>query len=214
MQGGRLGGVVEPQSVFDSHRAIEDMALVGMGEHMIAGQERQAPVLLTIEARIADMQDMQRPPAQHDAGEGAAHPFERRIAPGRRDDPGVEGLQDLAGGAMNADGFRLLEIAFEEAAHGDLGGLAPALGAADAVGQRRGDALTMPHRRSFDRGGGKILVALASPRFRGNANSYIEKAIRPVLQKPLPRWSASVSARRPATPAPTIPGPRRTGSRL
>ena len=129
--------------------------------HVIGGEAGQAVAAQPVGARVADMQHVREPAAQHQRGKGAAHADKVRILPALGIDPGVERIEDARAGAAHLHGLRHVPEAVEEAAHRGFRRLAPALGAADAVGDRRRHVAPLRGEARAEHGADEILVARA-----------------------------------------------------
>ncbi len=171
----RLRGVVEPHLGLDAERAVENVRPAAATlAHMIDGQERQAVAAQPVGARIADMKHMRDAPAQDQRGEGASHAGEIVVALGERIDPAVERIEDGRRCAAHFHGLGQIAKAVEKAAHRGLGGDAAAFSAADAVGDRRNNVAARLGQFLAEDGAAEILVALARPGLRREADGGLD----------------------------------------
>ena len=67
---------------------IEHGRLAPVVAHMVGGQADQAVAAQPVGARVADMQQMREPAAQHQGGERAAHADKVGVLPALGVDPG------------------------------------------------------------------------------------------------------------------------------
>ena len=80
----------------------------------------------------------------------------------------------VAAGAPHFHGFGQVAKSIEKTAHRGLGCDATALGAANAVGDRRDDVAARLRQLPAENGAGEILVALARSGFRGEADAGLD----------------------------------------
>ena len=120
------------------------------------------------------MQDMRDAPAQHQRGESASHARRVGVALALRIDPAVERIEHGRRGAAHFHGLGQVAKTVEETAHRGLGGDAAALGAADAVGDRRHHVAARLRQLPAEYGAAEILVALARSGFGGEADARLD----------------------------------------
>ena len=163
----RLGGVVEPHLGLDAERAVKDGRPAGARfAHVVDGQAVQAVAAQPIGAGVADMQHVRDAPAQHQRREGASHPGQLGVTLPLRIDPAVERVENLGRGTPHFHGLGQVAKPIKKAAHRGFGRDAAALGAADAVGNRRHHVAARLRQLPAENGAGEILVALARPGLR------------------------------------------------
>ena len=133
----RVDGVIDADAFFGTDRAGEDVPQAGAGHGVVGGHLVEPSVAPAIGAGVADMDHMDLAPAQHEHGQRAGHPRELLVAPADGMRPGIEGLHRAGAVVLDAERLVLAEMALDEGAHRELGRLPSALGAADAVGDRR-----------------------------------------------------------------------------
>ena len=162
VQRDRLRRIVEARFTLGAKRARQHARVAGAAvTGMILSETSETVAPQPIGAGIADVQEVGDPAAQHQRSERARHPLELGVLAAERIDPGVERADNARPGAAHFHGLRQVPEAVEKTAHGELGGDASALGAADAVGDRRHHlAARFGQFRADDRGG-EILVLLA-----------------------------------------------------
>src|SRR4029077_6441788 len=142
--------------------------------YVVGGEQREAVAAEPVSATVADMQHVRDPPAQHDPRKGASHPGERRVALALAVDPAVERTDDSRRGAPHFHGLRQVAKAVEETAHCGFGGDAPALGAADAVGDGRDDVAARLWQFPAEHRAAEIFVALARSGLRGEPHACLD----------------------------------------
>ena len=147
------------------------------------------------------MQHMRDAAAQHQCGEGASHPRQIRVAPALRMNPAIERIQHDGGGAPHFHGLGQIAKSIEEAAHRDLGRLAAAFGAADAVRDRRHHVAARLGQFGAENGAGKIFVAFARSGLRDEPDACLD-AGNPLSHAPL--RSVRKSARLPRMAAGSV----------
>ncbi len=171
----RLTGVVEPHLGLDAKRAGEDVRPAGTGRpNVVGGQQVQAIAAEPIGAGVADMQHMRDASAQHQRREGASHSRQAEIAGALRMDPAIECVQHNSGRAPHFHGLGQIAKSIEETAHRDLRRLAAALGAANSVCDGRHQIPARLRQLRPENGAGEILIALARPGLRGEADTYLD----------------------------------------
>jgi hypothetical protein len=95
------------------------------------------------------MEQMHRPAAQNQCAERARHSVQARIGAPLSMDPAIDRISRVRADASDAARDRLFETSFDEAAYGQFGSNAPALGAAHAIRQRGDDVdRELPSRRA------------------------------------------------------------------
>ncbi len=99
--------------------------------------------------------------AQDERGQRARHPRERLVAAADGMRPGIEGFHRAGAAAVDAERLVPAEMAFDERAHREFRRHPSALGAADAVGDRRHRAEARLLLAAARVEGGKVLVAFA-----------------------------------------------------
>ena len=109
---------------------------------MIGGQLCQALAAESIGARVTDMHHVRQATTQHQRGKSASHSRQARIPGALGMHPRVERIQDAGRRALHFSAFRKVAHPVQKAAHRGFGGDATALGAADAIGDRRDDVAT------------------------------------------------------------------------
>ena len=110
------------------------------------------------------MQQVRDAAAQHQRGEGAAHPASLRSRRPMRIDPAVERIDDRGAGAPHLHGLGQVAKSVEKAAHRGLGGDAAAFGAADAIGDRGDHVAARLGQFRAEHGAGEILVVVRAAR--------------------------------------------------
>ena len=108
------------------------------------------------------------------------HPIPSRsaVALAFRMDPAIERVQHDRGGTPHLHRLGQIAEPVEETAHRDLGGLAAALGAADAVGDRRDHVAARLGQLRAEHGAGEILVAFARAVSEANPTLTLTPEIR------------------------------------
>ncbi len=174
MQRHRLGSVVEAHFRFDAERSVKGVrATRAAAAHMIGGKTGEAIPAQPVRARIPDMQQVGDAAAQHQRREGAAKTGEVWVLPAHRMDPGVERTDDPGPRLLHLHGLGQIAKAVKEPAHRGFGGDAAALCATDPVGDRRHHLLArLRQLRAVERPG-EILVVLARPGLRGEADACL-----------------------------------------
>ena len=101
-------------------------------------------------------------------------PGELAVALGERVDPAIERIENGRRGAPHFHRLGQIAKAVEKAAHRGFGGDAAALGAADAVGDRRDDVAARLGQLPAKHGAAEILVALARPGLRSEPDGGLD----------------------------------------
>ncbi len=154
-----VGGVIDADAIFRADRAGEDVPQSGAGHGVVGGHLVEPSVAPAIGAGVADVDHMDLASAQDERGQRARHPREVRVAPSDGMRPGIEGLHGAGAAAVDAERLVLAEMAFDERAHREFGRLPSALGAADAIGNRRHRAQARLLLAAARVEGGIVLVA-------------------------------------------------------
>jgi hypothetical protein len=154
---------------------------------MVGGQAGETVAVPAVGAGIADMQHMRDAAAQDQRGKGAAHAGELGVAAAERIKPAVERADDAGGGALHLHRLGQVAEPVEKAPHRGFRGDPPALGAADAVGDRRHHFLARLGQLGADQRAGEIVVAGARPGARGEADAGLNAVSRGHRRHPLPR---------------------------
>ena len=172
---------------------------------MVDGQASQAISAQPIGAGIPDMQQVGDTAAQHQCGERAAHSGELGVLPTLGIDPAVERSDDPGARALHLHGLGQVAKSVEKPAHRGFGGGAAALGAADAVGDRRDHLLARLGQLGAVKGGGEILVCLRGPVFEAKPTRACTPSSTAAMAA-LPRIVRSASR---ASAAGALPSPQR-----
>ena len=122
---------------------------------------RRATVPQAVEAAVADVDAVGLAAAEDQGGEGARHAFQCGIGMTLGVQPAVDGLD-----CRGRDGFSAAEwirrgVGVEKGAHREFGGDSAALGATDAVGDRRGDIGRVSRAGGAERASGVVFVGVS-----------------------------------------------------
>ena len=211
MQGDRLGRVVQAHFGLDPERAGQNVRAGGaVLAHVVGGEAAEAVAAEAIGAGVPGVQEVGDAAAQHQCRERAAHPGKLRVLATERVHPAVERADDPGAGPLHLHGLGQIAKPVEEAAHRGLGGDAATLRAADAVGDRGDHFRARLGQLRADHGAGEILVVLARPGLRGEADARLGtdlnrrhggdraelRSARPLTER-RPRRPSRVAARHP-----------------
>ena len=189
---------VEPKVGLDPDRAVKNVALVGGGKDMILGHPAKLAFAEMPGAAVPDMKRGRPSAAQHQRGEGCRGAFEIGVDSPDPVKPAVEAKDRAAAGGGDTDRLGLAIIAVDEAAHGEFGGEAAALGAADPVGDCGDDShsQTLALGAEIDRA--IILIFRPPTTDRREPRRDVEPAVRPHV--PFPSHSFSSPSATDASP--------------
>ncbi len=121
------------------------------------------------------MKDVQTPALDDEAGEGAAHALEVFVLHAFAVEPVIDRFQGPRRRLARRQEIRLAEIVVDEGAHGQFGGDAPALHAADPIGQGGDGAVVAA--LFVDAQGGEVLVVVALAGLAGEAGGDVQAHI-------------------------------------
>jgi len=144
-----LGVIVDFQMRRQAQRAAQVTFVVRDPDAVILGQLLDRAIPQAIDARVADMQDVRGGALEHHHGQradvAAVLVLPMALA-ALRMQPGVGRAEHLLGRLLHGPGLGRAVIVFQKAGHRRLAGDVTDVAAADAVGQRDGDALGAQQR--------------------------------------------------------------------
>ena len=184
VQGKFLDPAVQPHVILDTEGTVQDMAQRGLRQHMILGQSRQNLASQPPGATVADVQRMRSATAQNHCGKGRRRPFEFRVDDAHPVQPAIVGTHHLSRACGHADRRRSGIIAIDEGSHRQLGRDAPALGAADTVGDDRNHPVRRPLALGAFVDRAIILIGRTPARLARIAHSHHQTSYGPQSRSP------------------------------
>ncbi len=166
----RQSAVVDLQVPVDAQRAAEVAGIRRHAYAVIFGQLFKAAVAQSIDARIADVEQVRASGLEHQRAEGAdiasVAVIAVRAVAGLRMQPGIDRHQHPMRRLLHRPGVGGAEVVGKKARHRGFAGDMADLTAADAISQRDSDALACEQGVSGHAGAVKVLVGRLAPAVR------------------------------------------------
>ncbi len=185
----RQGAVVDLQVPVDAQRAAQVAGFRRHAHAVIVGQLFEAAVAQSIDACIADVEQVRAGRLEHQRAEGAdiatVAVIAVRAVAGLCMQPGIDRHQHPLRRLLHRPGVGGAEVVGKKARHRCFAGDMTDLTAADAVGQRDGDALAGELGTDGHAGAVKVLVGRLAPAVRilaegnGELAGHLQSARKP-----------------------------------